>query len=70
MAISTDFEKSIVYEAFNEVYTEQFALILKGGNCQADHFTLKLERGAMSKHFKLNIKLDYSELEQTLYLLE
>ena len=24
----------------------------------------------MSKHFKLNIKLDYSELEQTLYLLE
>ena len=66
----TDFEKAIVYEAFTQVYSEQFGLVLKGGCGAADHFTMKLERGAMSGHFKLNIKLDYTELEHTLYLLE
>lgn len=71
-SVSTDFDKAIVYEAFNEVYTEHFALNLVGGPStdQADHFTLILERGAMSGHFKLRVQLDYTTLEQTLYLLE
>jgi hypothetical protein len=29
-----------------------------------------LKRGAMSGHFKLDIKVDYTEMEHTLYLLE
>lgn len=54
---STDFDKAIVYEAFDEVYTENFALNLIGGPSaeQADHFNLILERGAMSGHFKLRV---------------
>jgi hypothetical protein len=72
VSISTDFDKAIVYEAFNQVYSENFALDIVGGPSggQADHFTLILERGAMSGHFKLRVQLDYTNLEQTLYLLE
>lgn len=69
MACETDYEQSILYEGFEDVFASEIALDL--GKQQADHFALTLQRGVHSGHLKLVIKLLYSsDVEQTLCLMK
>ena len=63
----TDFEKSIMYEAFFDVYVGEAVLPLQEVD-QADHFDIILQQGSASGHFKLVVKLKYTDIEQNLCL--
>ena len=63
----TDFDKSIMYEAFFDVYVGEAVLPLQEIG-QADHFDVILQQGSASGHNKLIVKLKYTDVEQSLCL--
>lgn len=62
---TTDFDKSIIYEAFFDVYVGDAILPLQEEG-QADHFEVILQQGSASGHLKLIAKLKYTDIEQSL----
>ena len=53
--IGTDFDKSILYEAFDTVYFENFKL--------SDEIRLELLRGRMSQHLILKVSIDEGKIK-------
>ena len=54
MATESDFEKGVCYEAFQQVYSEEFYLALQPKDL-ADHFALVLRRGVHSGNLFLDL---------------
>ncbi|CDW86114.1 UNKNOWN [Stylonychia lemnae] len=66
--VGTDFEKMIIYEAFESIYEEQIGIMM--GKDQTQTMYVILLRGKQSQHLQLRVKINDTFIDQYLMLFQ